>query len=324
MSNRLTVAPATWRTSQSLDAFATDVRKGLGLPRKQLNCKYFYDQRGAALFERICELEEYYLTRTELQIMQRHVAQMANAIGRRAVLIELGSGSAIKTRMVLDHLPEPAGYVPVDIAGEQLSVVSQAIARDYPHLEVSPVCADFTAPFALPTLSSRRDRRLVYFPGSTVGNFDPRHATAFLAQLRRTIGADAGLLIGIDLKKDPAVLHAAYNDAAGITAEFNLNVLHRINRELEGTFDTDLFAHYAFYNPARGRVEMHLVSREHQLASAAGERFAFRMGESIFTESSYKHEPHEFARLARQAGFELTQMWTDERRWFAVQLYRAR
>lgn len=316
-------APPRLEKTGALEIFAADVRQGLGSPRKTLPCKYFYDERGAVLFDRICELPEYYLTRTEMRIMERHVGEMAGAMGPQAALVELGSGSALKTRMLLDHLRDPVAYVPVDISREQLHAVAHAMAADYPHLPIAPVCADFTHRFALPRLQQRPRRWLVYFPGSTIGNFDPAEAQAFLARLRTIVGPGGGLLIGVDLKKDPAVLHAAYNDAAGITAEFNRNMLRRINRELYGTFVPVRFAHYAFYNPEQSRIEMHLVSRKRQVVSAAGRRYEFKSGESIFTESSYKHDPHEFAQLAASAGFELRGGWTDERQWFCVQLYAA-
>jgi L-histidine N-alpha-methyltransferase len=302
------------------DRFAADVREGLSASPKRLNCKYLYDERGAALFEQICTLDEYYPTRTEVRIMRRHAREMAAAIGPQVVLVELGSGSAEKTRLLLDHMPGAVGYIPIDIAQEQLFAVAEAIAGDYPHLAVEPVCADFSSgDFTLPKRPSARS--VIYFPGSTIGNFEPVETLALLERLRRIAGPGGGLLIGVDLKKDPGILHAAYNDAAGVTAAFNLNLLHRINRDLAGTFATESFAHYAFYNPRPGRIEMHLLSRRRQVVSAAGERFEFRSGESILTEASYKHEPHEFARLAATAGFELHHTWTDEKRWFAVQLY---
>jgi len=305
----------------SRSPFAADVRIGLNRPQKRLNCKYFYDERGAALFDRICELPEYYLTRTEMQIMSRYREQMAAAIGPRAMLVELGSGSAVKTRLLLESLAAPAAYVPVDIAAEQLEHVARHIAADHPHLDVAPVCADFTRPFRLPQLRYPSARRVLYFPGSTIGNFSPRQAARFLRQLASIAGPGGALLIGVDLDKDPAVLHAAYNDTEGVTAEFNLNILHRINRELGGTFDPNDFRHYAFYNPRHGRVEMHLVSRREQSVQAAGTHFRFRAGESIFTESSYKHDLNAFVSLADAAGFTLTHVWTDPRRWFSVQLY---
>jgi dimethylhistidine N-methyltransferase len=214
--------------------------------------------------------------------------------------------------------------VPVDISRQQLNAVARSMAADYPHLQILPICADFTSGFGLPGLQQRPRRWFTYFPGSTIGNFDSAEAAAFLGRLRTIVGPGGGLLIGVDLKKDPAVLHAAYNDAAGVTAEFNRNILHRINRDLHGTFVPDLFAHYAFYNLEHSRIEMHLVSRKRQVASAADRQFEFKSGESIFTESSYKHDPYEFAQLAESAGFELRRMWTDERKWFSVQLYVAK
>lgn len=321
MISKLGERPPVIHPAAVREAFAADVRSGLGTTPKQLKCKYFYDERGAVLFDRICELPEYYLTRTEMRIMEQHVAEMADAIGRDAVLIELGSGSAVKTRMLLDHLPHAAGYIPIDIAEGQLSETAATMAAAYPHLEVIPLCADFTARLQLPDLSGGNPRRCLYFPGSTIGNFEPDQAVRLLRRLHETAGAEGCLLIGLDLHKDPAVLHAAYNDAAGITAAFNLNLLDRINRELAGTFVPERFAHYAFYNPQRRRIEMHLVSRDRQNAFAAGQQFTFSPGESIFTESSYKHDSREFARLCREAGFNLRRQWTDSQQWFALQLY---
>jgi len=268
-------------------------------------------------------LPEYYLTRTEMQIMDRHADDMARAIGPEALLVELGSGSAIKTRLLLDRLRAAAGYVPVDVSREQLDHTARAMAAHYPGLGVWPVCTDFTAPFCLPRLSRPERRRVVYFPGSTIGNLEPEEARRFLRRLHRIAGPGGALLIGVDLQKDPAVLHAAYNDAQGVTAEFNLNLLHRINRELDGTFVPDRFAHYACYNPDHGRIEMHLVSQGRQSAIAAGRKFTFRSGESIFTESSCKYDPGEFATLAASAGFRCRHTWTDARRWFAVQFHAA-
>jgi dimethylhistidine N-methyltransferase len=303
-----------------LDAFAESVRHGLGLPRKRLDCKYFYDERGAGLFERICEQPEYYPTRTEIGILERNGHAMARALGQRVALIEPGSGAGIKTRLLLDRLSRPAAYVPVDIAREQLAATAGVIATDYPGLPVQPVFADFTRGFDIPRLPPRA-RRVVYFPGSTIGNFDPFEAAGFLAHVREVAGPGGGLLIGVDLVKDPAILHAAYNDAAGVTAEFNLNLLHRINRELQGTLDPDRFAHYAFYQPARRRIEMHLVSRVHHTARAAGRPFAFRAGESIHTENSHKYDRGRFVDLARGSGLRLRRAWTDPKEWFSVLLF---
>lgn len=306
------------------DDFCAEVKRGLRQARKQLPCKFFYDERGSALFDRICELEEYYPTRTELAIMRRGAREIAELLGERCLVVEYGSGSSAKTRVLLDHLPRPAGYVPIDISRVHLLRAAGRLSTSYPGLEVLPVCADYTADFSLPERSKDVQKTVAYFPGSTIGNFEPDDARAFLAGIRELCGPASGLLIGVDLKKDPRVLHAAYNDASGVTAEFNLNLLARMNRELDGDFDLSRFAHYAFYNPRLGRIEMHLLSMENQSASAADERFDFREGESIFTESSYKYAIEEFASLAGESGYRVDHVWTDDRRLFSVQYLTAR
>lgn len=304
--------------SPARDDFRSQVLRGLGQSRKHLPCKFFYDRRGSELFDRICELPEYYLTRTELGILQEKVAEMADAAGERCLLVEYGSGSSLKTRLLLERLRDPAAYVPLDISREHLLDAAARLAALFPRLRIAPVCADYTQPFELPACDGAA-RTVVYFPGSTIGNFDPHEARAFLRAAAERCGAGGGLLIGVDLKKDPAHLHAAYNDAAGVTAAFNLNLLARINRELDADFDLDCFAHYAFYNPRLGRVEMHLLSRADQTVHVANRRFLFREGETIFTESSYKYTLDEFAALARSSGWSVRQTWTDDRRAFSVQ-----
>jgi dimethylhistidine N-methyltransferase len=294
------------------------VLAGLRRPRKRLPCKYFYDAEGSRLFDRICELPEYYLTRTELAIMHRHAGEMAAAIGRRATLIEYGSGSSTKTRVLLDRLDAPAAYVPIDISGEHLLRSAGALADVYPHVEVHPVCADYTTRFDVPEPQAPSRRRAVYFPGSTIGNFEPDDAARFLRGIARVCGPGGGLLIGVDLKKDPATLHAAYNDAAGVTAAFNLNLLARLNRDVDADFNVSAFAHYAFYNPRKGRIEMHLVSRAPQAVNVGGETIRFAQGESVFTESSYKYTLVDFAQLAVAAGFTPQRVWTDAERRFSV------
>jgi dimethylhistidine N-methyltransferase len=301
------------------DRMRAEVLAGLRRRRKRLPCKYFYDARGSLLFDQICELDEYYLTRTELAIMHAHAGEMAAAIGGSALLIEYGSGSSTKTRVLLDHLREPAAYVPIDISGEHLRLSAGSLAAAYPGLDVLPVCADYTTRFHLPEPDEQPARRIVYFPGSTIGNFEPADALAFLRGIARVCGPGGGLLIGVDLKKDPAVLHAAYNDARRVTAAFNLNLLARLNRELGADFDLSAFAHYAFYNPRRGRIEMHLLSQRRQEVNLGGETIEFAEGESVFTESSYKYTPADFAALAREAGFTAQQVWTDRDHRFSVQ-----
>ena len=302
-------------------SFLADVLAGLAGPRKTLPCKYLYDEAGSALFERICELDEYYPTRTELGILRRHAGAMAAALGPRCLLVEYGSGSSTKTRLLLERLEDPAGYVPVDISREHLLRAAGALSARHPRLRVLPVCADFTHPFELPPVPGTL-RRAAYFPGSTIGNFAPAEARKFLAQVAEQCGPGGMLLIGVDLRKSRAVLEPAYDDAQGVTAEFNRNLLRRINRELGASFDVASFDHRAFWNSAEGRVEMHLVSRREQTVRVGGRSVRFARGESIHTESSHKYELGEFAALARSAGFEVLRVWTDEARLFSVQLLR--
>lgn len=315
---RILTSPAVRDFGPRRDRMLSEVLAGLRRRRKRLPCKYFYDATGSRLFDQICELDEYHLTRTELSIMRTHGREMADAIGPEALLIEYGSGSSTKTRILLDHLDAPAGYVPIDISGEHLRQSARALSEKYPALEVLPVCADYTRRFHIPTPSKRDAGRVVYFPGSTIGNFEPDDALEFLRGIAHVCGNGGGLIIGVDLKKDPAVLHAAYNDAAGVTAAFNLNILARLNRELGADFDLDAFAHYAFYNPRLGRIEMHLVSLAAQRVAIDGESIAFADGESIFTESSYKYSPADFTRLATAAGFTGRRIWTDANELFSI------
>ena len=301
------------------DDVRADVLAGLSQPHKTLPCKLFYDEHGSQLFDAICDLSEYYPTRTELSIMRDHGDEMAEALGPRALLVEYGSGSSLKTRVLLEQLFDPAGYVPIDISRSHLLHAARSLAADFP-LPIRPVCADYTRPFFLPTFDDRPDRVVAYFPGSTIGNFEPDAALAFLKSVRATCGPGSALLIGVDLKKDPAVLHAAYNDAAGVTAAFNLNLLRHINREIGSAFDLGAFAHYALYNPILGRMEMHLLSRRsHTVPLGLGHFARFADGESIHTESCYKHTLDTFAALAAQAGYQRENVWTDARRWFSVQ-----
>lgn len=317
-----------------LEPLLREALAGLTRSPKTLPSKLFYDERGSALFDQICQTPEYYLTRTELAITQRHAADMAQLIGPDATLIELGSGSSIKTRLLLDHLDAagmpPRAYVPVDISGSHLTAAARRIQDLYPHIRVHPLHADYTQDFTLPPLPqppskprvSRRsgsdDRTVIYFPGSTIGNFEPADAVAFLKRLRHLAGRDSAALIGVDLIKDPAMLHAAYNDAAGITAAFNLNLLHRLNREADADLDPGHFAHYAFYAPSHKRIEMHLISRRRQTVHLAGHPIAFDEGESIHTENSYKYTPDQFHAFARDAGYQPRQTWIDAGRLFSI------
>ncbi|HEX2970897.1 MAG TPA: L-histidine N(alpha)-methyltransferase, partial [Tepidisphaeraceae bacterium] len=291
--------------------------------QKRLPCKFLYDERGSWLFERICDLEEYYPTRTELGIMRRWGGEMAALLGRRCILLEYGSGSSVKTRILLDHLEQPEAYVPIDISRQQLMAAASAMTAAYPNLQVLPVCADYTQDFSVPIPRGPATRTIVYFPGSTIGNFEPSEARDFLRRIRQVCGPRGALLIGVDLKKDPRLLHAAYNDPAGVTTAFNLNLLARINRELAADFALHRFSHYAYYNPRRGRIEMHLLSLGTQTVHVAGERFEFADGESIFTESSYKYSPREFEQLASESGYRLQRIWVDARQLFSVQYLTA-
>lgn len=317
---------ATLRLSElqpSTDQACAEILAGLRARPKRLSPKFFYDARGSALFDAICEQPEYYLTRTELGIMRAHAADMSAALGRRVMLVELGSGSSVKTSLLLDALHAPAAYVPVDISREHLAGAASRINAAYPALEVLPVCADFTQPFRLPSPRRAPRRIAVYFPGSTIGNFEPMAAQRLLRGIHARVGAGGAMLIGVDLKKDSAILNAAYNDAAGVTAQFNRNMLRHVNRLTGADFDPGSFRHHAFYDERAGRVEMHLVSRVAQAVSVAGETVRFEAGESIHTENSCKYSTAEFAALAARAGFDVEGLWLDAGSLFSVQLLRA-
>jgi dimethylhistidine N-methyltransferase len=302
-----------------LESFLAEVLIGLHKPQKELPSKYFYDARGSQLFERICELKEYYITRIEASIMQAHIREMVELIGPQVLVIEHGCGNCEKVRFLIDHLHDPAAFIPIDISQKQLLNVSKELASIYPRLQVLPVCADYTNSFALPIPKQSSKRTVVYFPGSTISNFDPIPAKHFLEHVANLCRPDGALLIGVDLKKDPAVLHSAYNDSAGITAAFNLNLLERINRELYSDFQLDGFQHYAFYNPRESRIEMHLISQRDQVVHINRQTISFARGESIWTESSYKYNLDEFEQMAAAAGFRVERVWVDERQWFSVQ-----
>lgn len=301
--------------------FRDEVLQGLQDVRKELPSKYFYDTIGSQLFEQICALDEYYVMRTELRIMQEHLTEIATLLGPQCLLIEYGSGSSTKTRLLLDALQKPAGYVPIDIAKEQLLRSAASLTLAYPNLEVLPVCADYTSPFELPVPGTSVSRRIAYFPGSTIGNFDREPARRFLRQIAR-VCQGGGLLIGVDLKKDCTTLHRAYNDSQEVTAQFNKHLLVRINQELGANFQLNQFGHYAFYHPEQSRVEMHLMSLKDQAVRIGEVEIEFKLGESIWTESSYKYTLEEFAHLARTAGFSVEQVWTDPQQWFSIQYLR--
>ena len=298
------------------DQFLRDVIDGLSRRWKRLPPKYFYDAAGSRLFDRITELDEYYLTRSELAIMDRHAAEIAARCGPGTLLIEPGAGNLTKVRRLLKHLPDPVGYVPIDISSEYLRKAAQRLARDFPFLRIVPVVGDFSDSLELPKIPAAR--RVVYLPGSTIGNLQPDEADDLLDQFAQLVGTGGRLILGVDLRKDPSILERAYNDASGVTAAFNRNLLQRINRELGADFDVTAFRHLAFYNIERSRIEMHLVSVRAQDVQIADCRFPFRIGESIRTEHSYKYDVAELARRALARGFRLEHTWTDDRSNFAV------
>jgi dimethylhistidine N-methyltransferase len=302
---------AKYRKSGSDPDFSSDVIAGLSLPQKALPPKYFYDAAGSRLFERICRLPEYYLTRAELALTRTNIASIAKFAGKGCELIEYGSGEGIKTRLLIRALC-PSAYLPVDISESALRGAARRLSREFPWLRIVPINGDFSRPLELP---GAKARRVVYFPGSTIGNLTPEEAHGFLAMSRSQASR---LLVGVDIKKDANVLHAAYNDRRGVTAAFNLNLLARINRELNGNFDLRRFAHYAFYNAPLGRIEMHLVSLQRQSVKIGRHRFHFDAGESIHTENSYKYSIQEFRDLAAEAGFAGEKVWTDRRGLFAL------
>jgi dimethylhistidine N-methyltransferase len=300
--------------------FLRDVLAGLSRPDKHLPCKYFYDKRGSELFDQICDLPEYYPTRCELAILERHGADIAALLGNDCTLIEYGTGSGRKTRLLLDRLEGWPAYIPVDISRDCLYRTAKELAHDYPHVNVTPLCADFTRPFALPrTGEIEKGRRTVYFSGSTIGNFLPPEATRLLRHIATLVGPGGGLLIGVDLKKSRSILEPAYDDARGVTAAFNLNLLARINRELGADFVLQHFRHRAIWNEPDGRIEMHLVSQKAQVVRLAGQRFSLEEGESICTEYSHKYSLEDFRDLASAAGLHVREVWTDAEGLFSVQ-----
>jgi L-histidine Nalpha-methyltransferase len=296
--------------------FAGDVIDDLSQHPKRLSPKYFYDATGSELFEQITRLPEYYPTRTELSILRDRGGAISAIIPDGSALVEFGAGATTKVRLLLNECAFGA-YVPVDISGDFLKAQADALRRDFPGLDVYPVAADFTAPFALPEAIAGMPK-VGFFPGSTLGNFEPQEARAFLRSARDILGRDAQMVIGVDLEKDERVLYEAYNDKAGVTARFNLNVLHRINRELGGNFDVNGFTHRAIYNSERHRIEMHLISKRAQTVRVLGRSFAFRAGESIHTESSYKYSLERFTVLARGSGWTPRATWTDGAGMFSV------
>jgi len=305
-------------TSEFLD----DVCQGLLRRPKRLSSKYFYDSKGSKLFERICEQPEYYLTRTELAIMREHAGAMADCLGPEVLLMEFGSGSGQKTRLLLQALQTPVAYVPVEISSTALLDSVAGLSKDFPRLEMLPVCADFTQAFQTPLPKIPARRTVIYFPGSTLGNFESKHALRLLHQIREIMGRHGGALIGIDLQKDSALLEAAYNDAAGVTAAFTLNMLAHFNRELGADFHLGRFRHDARYNALAGRIETYIVSTVEQTVHLDGETVSFAADEAMLVEYSYKYSSQGFASLAAEAGLQVERVWLDPAQYFSVQYLR--
>lgn len=310
------------RPAAAVDSdFARELLAGLARRPRSIAPKFFYDAQGSALFDRICELPEYYPTRTEQALLEARAAEIAECLGADAEIVEFGAGSSRKVRVLLGAMKRPRRFVPIDISGEHLHAAAAALRADHPGLDVQPIAGDFTRAIALPARHAEATRRVGFFPGSSIGNFTPDEALVFLRRARETLdhdGRGAGLLVGVDLVKDPAVLHAAYNDAAGVTAAFNLNLLARANRELGANFVLDRFAHYAFYQPGLQRIEMHLVSRCVQQVRLCGRAFDFAEGDTLHTENSHKFSVAGFQALARQAGYDPQAVWYDAARLFSI------
>ncbi|MDO9101644.1 MAG: L-histidine N(alpha)-methyltransferase [Candidatus Nitrotoga sp.] len=302
--------------------FRLDVCAGLRQQQRSIPPKYFYDAQGSALFGQICETSEYYLTRTETAILDQYSAEMMGLIGQPCALVEFGCGSAVKTPLLLRHLDSSSVCVLIDICKPQLEQTEARLAAQFPNIKILAVCADYTQLQALPLPVSCDLRPVIFFPGSTIGNYTPEEAQYLLRKAAKLIGPNVSMLIGVDCKKEPAILNAAYNDKAGLTKAFNLNLLARMERELGAEIEPEGFAHYAFYNPALGRVEMHLVSRFDQVIRLSGEEFWIGEGESIHTENSYKYWPDEFQDLAKSAGWDTAMVWTDADKFFSIHLLR--
>lgn len=308
---------AIYTIDEASEEFSRDLVSGLCRKPKEIPCKYFYDARGSELFDRICRLPEYYQTRSETALLREHAGEIARLMGPRVELIEFGAGSLAKVRILLDALDAPQSYVPIDISGDYLLDVVVGLEEDYPDMTLRPVIADFTQELTLPAKEMAVSRRVGFFPGSTIGNFTRQAAVAFLRNAAKVLKG-GGLLIGTDLVKDPAILHAAYNDQTGVTAAFNKNLLLRANRELGANFDLNHFAHHACYNPTARKIEMYLVSLARQTVRVAGETVRFAEGEAVHTEDSQKYTIEGFTELAVEAGFTPRKSWTDAHRLFAI------
>jgi len=302
----------------SHQSFLDDCLKGLSQNPKSLPCKYFYDERGSQLFDQICETEAYYVTRTETALMQQYTGEMGECLASGVKLVEFGSGSSLKTRYLLEELIAPAAYVPVDISKEHLLKSAERISEEFSEIEVLPVCADFTQSFELPESTVQTTHNAVYFPGSTIGNFEPNEALGLLHSIADLCGNEGGLLIGIDLQKEAAILENAYDDPDGVTAQFNLNLLHRMNRELDAGIDVGQFEHHVQYNEQQGRVEIYLRCCDEQTIDLQSTQVRVEPGELIHTENSHKYTISGFSELAAQAGWKLRKSWSDSRSYFAV------
>lgn len=296
-----------------------DVLAGLRKPNKELPDTLYYDEHGSQLFDRLCETDDYYLTRTELAIMRKEVGEMVALIGEKALLIEYGSGTSLKTRILLDHLPQSAGYVPIDISKEHLMKAAIEIAKQYPDIEVLPVCADYSQRFDVPSPTQSPSRRVAYYPGSTIGHLQPSEAIAFLRRVREVCGPNSGLLIGLDLKKDPGVLSRAYKDSTGAASAFTFNILTHANWRFSANFDLDQFEYDSYYNEALGRIEVYLISKQDQTVDLNRESISFMAGEKIKIAYSYKYNLDEFTELSANGGWTVQQVWTDDGDLFSVQ-----
>ena len=301
----------------------TEVLNGLSKSPKMLPSKLFYDKKGSKLFDEICELEEYYPTRTEIQIMQNNIIEMGELLGEGTMLIELGSGNSQKIKLLLDHIPGLAGYIPVDISSEYLISSSKILKEEYPHISIFPLVADYTKYFELPLIDKSYDHRAVYFPGSTIGNFTINEAKEFLNRIADIVGENGGLIIGVDLKKDKQILEAAYNDKKGITAAFNLNILNHINDELHSNFNINNFKHFAFFNEEISRIEMHLICETEHVVNIGQSSFIFNKDEHIITEYSYKYTLGDFKNIASDR-FDVKRVWIDDYKLFSVQYLKVK
>lgn len=312
---------STTAKEKAISAFQpmlSEVLEGLSKSRKSLPSKYFYDKRGSELFEKICQLEEYYPTRTEISIMKQNIDEISEKIGTRVQLIELGSGSSIKTRLILDHIKNIHSYVPVDISEKYLTGIVHDLKQEYPSLNIRPVAADYTEPYQIPGVEESGSRRIAYYPGSTIGNFTRDRAEDFIELISKLVGHNGGLLIGFDLIKDRSLLINAYDDSKKVTAAFNKNILLRLNRELGANFDSEKFRHKALFNEVESRIEMHLISKTNQKVAIAGRDFLFKEGESIHTEDSHKYSLESFREMT-EPHFKFVHSWTDSEKKFCVQ-----